>query len=496
MRLALVLGVIGKILRMYSMAFLPPLALALYNANYGNNLGDYDATISFCVAIVATLGGGFLLNRYSEKDQNFRRSEALGVVAGAWLVIAIFTAIPYVMSGMSGVDAFFESISGLTTTGATILSDFNQTDSFFLWRSMSQWFGGLGVIALFVVILPQLGVAGRQIMFAESSDATTDVVSPSVRKSARNLWLLYVGLTSLEMVLLKFVGDMSAFDSICHGLTTMSAGGFSPNPNSIAGYSSPAIEWILIGFMTISGMSFPLLYVGLRRRPLSIVRDGEFRFYIGTLLFAAAGVALVLSHGTFDLTSVRTGLFQSASLISSTGYASVDYAAAPWTDSARAFLVIAMLVGGCAGSAAGGPKAIRNLLSLKYMWAELTRTLHPRGVLPLRHRGRVIPNNAMRSILNLVICYALTYVVVALILVMLGSNFVTAFSASLACVGNIGPGFESVGPMGNFAEIGSASKIVLSIGMWMGRLELVTILALLHPDVIRHLHWRGKFTRN
>jgi trk system potassium uptake protein TrkH len=489
MRFALVLGVIGKILRLFSLAFLPPLALAIYN-------GEEHAAYAFSVAAITTLICGYVLNLASEKDQSFRRSEALGVVGGSWLVIAMFTAIPYLMFGFAPVDAFFESMSGLTTTGATILNNFNQTQSFFLWRSMSQWFGGLGVIALFVVILPQLGVAGRQIMFAESSDATTDVVSPSVRKSARNLWLLYVLLTGLEILLLIFVGNMEIFDSICHGLTTMSAGGFSPNPHSIAGYASPTIEWILISFMIISGMSFPLLYVGLRRRPLAVVKDGEFRFYLGTMLFAALGVALVLSGGVPNLESVRTGLFQSASLISSTGFASVDYTAAPWTDSARMFLIIAMLVGGCAGSAAGGPKAIRNLLSLKYMWSELTRTLHPRGVLPLRHRGKVIPNNAMRSILNLVLCYACTYIVVALLLVLLGSNFVTAFSASLACVGNIGPGFESVGPMGNFAEIGSASKIVLSIGMWMGRLELVTILALLHPDVLRHLRWRGKFNRS
>ncbi|MBC8370827.1 MAG: TrkH family potassium uptake protein [Planctomycetes bacterium] len=494
MRVALVLGVIGKILRLFSLAFLPPLALSLYNAY--QTTGDYHAAIAFSVAAVATLIGGFVLSLAGLKDQNFRRAEALGVVAGSWLIIALFAAIPYVMFGMTSIDAFFESISGLTTTGATVLTDFNQSQSFFLWRSMTQWFGGLGVIALFVVILPQLGVAGRQIMFAESSDATTDVVSPSIRRSARNLWLLYLGLTVLEMLMLNMVGHMPIFDSICHGLTTMSAGGFSPNPESIAGYNSPSIEWILIGFMIISGMSFPLLYVGLRRRPAAIPRDGEFRFYLGTLLFAAIGVALVLSNGVFDLTSIRTGLFQSASLISSTGFASVDYAAAPWTDSARMFLLIAMLVGGCAGSAAGGPKAIRNLLSLKYMWSELTRTLHPRGVLPLRHRGKVIPNNAMRSILNLVLCYALTYLIVALLLVLFGSNFVTAFSASLACVGNIGPGFESVGPMGNFADLNSASKIILSIGMWMGRLELVTTLALLHPDVLRHLRWRGKFSRD
>jgi trk system potassium uptake protein TrkH len=495
MRLALVLGVIGKILRIYSVAFIPPLLLATYNA-YHEIEGDYSAAIGFAVAAMATLGCGFLLNLASEKDQNFRRSEALGVVGGAWLVISIFTAIPYVMFGLTPVDAFFEATSGITATGATILRDFEHTQSFFLWRSMSQWFGGLGVIALFVVILPQLGVAGRQIMFAESSDATTDIVSPSVRKSARNLWLLYVLLTSAEILILFFVGHMGMFDSICHGLTTVSAGGFSTHEHSIAGYNSPTIEWILIAFMIIGGMSFPLLYVGLSRRPLAIIKDGEFRFYLGTMLFAAIGVALVLSKGVPSLESLRMGLFQSASLISSTGFAVADYATDPWPESARAFLIVAMLIGGCAGSAAGGPKAIRNLLSLKYMWAELTRTLHPRGVLPLRHRGKVIPNTALRSILNLVLCYVLTYLIVALLLVALGSDFVTAFSASLACVGNIGPGFESVGPMGSYAEIGSASKIILSIGMWMGRLELITILALLHPDVLRNLRWHGKFFKN
>ncbi|MDP6963125.1 MAG: TrkH family potassium uptake protein [Planctomycetota bacterium] len=489
MRLALVTGVIGKILRLFSLAFIAPLLLAIVNE-------ETNSIHAFGVAMAATIVCGFVFSKASNDQQNFRRSEALGMVGGSWLVIALFAAIPYYMFGFSLVDSFFESVSGLTATGATILEDFNRTQSFFLWRSMTQWFGGLGVIALFVVILPQLGVAGRQIMFAESSDATTDVVSPSVRKSARNLWLLYAGLTVIEILLLKFVGNMGVFDSICHGLTTISAGGFSPNPQSIAGYDNPTVEWILITFMIISGMSFPLLYIGLRRRPLAIFKDGEFRFYIGAMLFAATGVALVLSGGSPNLENVRDGLFQSASFISSTGFASVDYASAPWTDSARAFLLIVMLVGGCAGSAAGGPKAIRNLLSIKYMWTELTRTLHPRGVLPLRHRGKVIPNNAMRSILNLVLVYAMTYITVGLVLVLLGSDFATSFSASLACVGNIGPGFESLGPMGNFADLNGASKVILSIGMWMGRLELVTILSLLHPDVLRHLRWRGKFYRN
>jgi trk system potassium uptake protein TrkH len=490
MRIALVLGVIGRLLKIFCFAFVPPLCLAAWDAWQGD--GSWTEAGHFGISLAVTWCCGWLASLLFVPKADFRRAEALAVVAGTWMVIGHFAAAPYMFAGLSYVDSFFESISGLTTTGATILTDFDAHGrAFFLWRSMTQWFGGLGVIALFVVVLPQLGIAGRQILFAEGSDATTDVISPSVRESARRLWILYCFLTALEMLLLRIVAGMNWFESVCHSLTTMSAGGFSPNGESIAGYANPTAEWIIIIFMIFSGMSFPLIWLGFTRRPREIIRDGEWRFYMMCMAIGAFGVAAMLAGGIPQFEEIRIGLFQSASLISSTGYASVDYAQAPWTDGMRILLLFVMIIGGCAGSAAGGPKAIRNLLSLKFMWREFTRVLHPRGVIPLRHRGHAVPEDAMRAIINLVLSYIVLYLVVGALVVMLGSGLVEGFTASLACVGNIGPGFGAVGPMENFADLHPLSKIILSLGMWMGRLELVTVLVLLHPDVLRRLRWRG-----
>lgn len=493
MRIALVLGVIGRLLQAFCLAFLPPLAMATWD--YFLHDGPLLEIAEFGGAMILTWLSGWLFGRLFEKKPNFRRAEALAVVAGAWLVLAHFAAIPYLLSGLGYVDSFFESMSGLTTTGATILQDFDAHGrAFFLWRSMTQWFGGLGVIALFVVVLPQLGIAGRQIFFAEGSDATTDVISPSVRESARRLWQLYCFLTLLEMGMLHLVGGMGLYESVCHALTNVSAGGFSPHPESIAGYGDPTVEWIVTGFMLLSGVSFPLIWIGFTRRPKEFLRDGEFRFYTLCVLVATGGLALMLSDGFPTMESLRIGLFQTTSLISSTGYASVDYAAEPWTDGMRMMLLFVMLVGGCAGSAAGGAKAVRILLAIKFMWREFTRVLHPRGVIPLRHRGRAVPEDAMRAILNLVLTYVVLVLVVGAVMVLFGSDFVTGYSSALACIGNIGPGFEAVGPMENFAELHPVAKIILTLGMWMGRLELLTVLVLLHPDVLRNLRWRGRRT--
>ena len=492
MRIAPVLGVIGRLLQVFCLAFLPPMALATWDYFYDQTpLLDIA---EFGGAMVLTWSSGWLLSRFFEKKPNFRRAEALAIVAGTWLVLAHFAAIPYLLSGLSYVDSFFESMSGLTTTGATILTDFDAHGrAFFLWRSMTQWFGGLGVIALFVVVLPQLGIAGRQIFFAEGSDVTTDVISPSVRESARRLWQLYCFLTLLEMGMLHLVGGMGLYDSCCHALTTMSAGGFSPNPESISGYANPTVEWIITGFMLLSGMSFPLIWIGFTRRPKEFLRDGEFRFYMLCIFAATGGLAFLLADGVPTMESIRIGMFQVTSLISGTGYASVDYARGEgWTDGMRVLLLFVMLVGGCAGSAAGGPKAIRVLLSLKFMWRELTRVLHPRGVIPLRHRGRAIPDDAMRAILNLVLAFGALELVVGSVMVLFGSDMITGFTSALACIGNIGPGFEAVGPMENYAALHPMAKIILTLGMWMGRLELLTVLVLLHPDVLRNLRWRGR----
>jgi len=482
-RILVILGVVGRLLRAFSAAFIPPILLALWDQ-------DYDTSLHFALALVAAFLVGTFFAFAAPVARMFHRSEALAVVAGTWFIVAAFAGFPYVLEGLAPVDALFESMSGLTTTGATILQDFGaHTRAFFLWRAMTQWFGGIGVIALFVVVLPQLGVAGRQLFFAEASEVT-ESVSPQIHKAALKLWILYGTLTLLLVLLLAAAG-FTPFDAVVHSFTTLSAGGFSPHPESIAGYANPAAEWVLALFMLLAGTSFPLLWKACSARPSALARDEEFRFYFGAMVLGGLAVAAILAFERgFQWDQVRAGLFQSASLISSTGFASVNYD--EWSDGAKAILVAIMLVNGCAGSAAGGAKAIRHLIAFKFLRREVTQMLHPYAVLPLRYGFRVIPPGILRSVVTLVAIYIVGYLAVGILVVVLGADLVTGFSAALACLGNIGPGFDVVGPMGTYAHFPVASKIVLTLAMWVGRLEIVTMLALLHPHVWRNLQLSGR----
>lgn len=489
MRLTLVAGTLGKLLQIFAFAFLAPLALALADALQG---GAWRSVLVFALAAVATAGCGFLAARSFRPGSTLMRAEALAIVAGSWLVVAHFAAIPYWSLGFGYVDGFFESMSGLTTTGATVFTaeDFARCDrATFLWRALTQWIGGLGVIALFIVVLPQLGIAGRQIFFAEFSSATTEIVSPQLRATARRLWLLYVTLTLALALLLLTVAGLPAFDSICHALTTTAAGGFSPNPLSVGGYSNPAAEWIIMVFMALAGISLPLLWVGMFRSPRSLLRDGELQLYLGSLVVLGLGIAFVRTGGLPSGDTLRSALFHAASAISSTGYATEDWNA--WGVEALVLILLLMLICGCAGSTGGGPKVVRLILSFKTVHRELLRVLHPRGVLPIRHRNKPIPEAVLRTILAVVAIYALGWLFSGVALVLLGVPMLPAFSAAVACVNNIGPGFGPFGPMGSYDFLAPAGKVVCAMAMWLGRLEFITVLVLLHPDVIRRVRWRG-----
>lgn len=483
MRLKLVLAVIGRLTRLFSLAFLPPLLLALWERQWGSAL---SYVVAGAAAALFGTAAGF---RY-EAPRLFHRSEAMGVVSGTWLVVAAFAAVPYLFAGLSWDAALFESMSGLTTTGATALEDFSRYDrSFFLWRAMTQWFGGLGILALFVVILPRLGIAGRQLFFAESSSAPGEGVSPQIRDSASKLWMLYGALTLLCTGLLIAAG-MTPYEGLVHAFTTLAAGGFSPNGESILGYHNPAVEWILIPFMFLAGASFPLqLKVFTLQDWRGFWKDEEFVFYGFVTVAGGLACAALLTGGLPTLESLRDGLFQSASLISSTGYASKDYAL--WSDAAHQVLIVVMIVGGCAGSAAGGPKAIRHLLVARHIGRELKQVLHPRAVLPLKYKGRGVPDQVMRAVFTLAVLYVGGYFVFGAVLTLLGTEPVTAFTASLACLGNVGPGLREVGPMGNFAGFSATGRCVLTFAMWIGRLEILTVMALFHPHVWRSLRWTG-----
>lgn len=489
MRLRLVFGVVGTLLRLFALAFVPPFVFALvaWIAGHAHVL----AVVAFLVAGLLAAGVGTLLARGFRAGPLLRRSEALGVVAFTWFTVAVAGAVPYLFYGLGVVDAFFESMSGLTTTGATILTDFGRYDhAFYLWRAMTQWFGGLGVIALFVVVLPRLGIAGRQIFFAEASTASGEALSPQIRETARRLWILYIALTAIQACLLVVTG-YGLYDAIVHSLTTMSAGGFSPNPRSIEGYQNPGAEWVIIVFMILSGTSFTLQYRAFTKRPSAFARDLEFMVYLTVMVVLGLGAAAFLLRTEGGAAwSLRTGMFQLASLMSSTGYASADFNG--WSQALKTILILGMVVGGCAGSACGGAKVIRYILTTKWLRRELTQVLHPRAVISIRYRGVRIPSGVMRAVTTLVFLYILGYGVTGAAVLLIEGDVpvLTGFSAALACLGNIGPAFGKAGPMGSYADFHAVSKTILALSMWVGRLEIVTVIALLHPHVWKNLVWR------
>ncbi|HAK54849.1 MAG: TrkH family potassium uptake protein [Vicinamibacterales bacterium] len=476
MRLAIVLHLTGTILRVFGAAFLAPLLVALYYGETADAIGFVSA------GVLAAAAGQVMRRRVDGREWVLRRVEGMAVVAGTWLLVAVIGSVPYAVAGLGAVDALFESMSGITATGATIFTDFGVFGRGLLfWRSMSQWLGGMGVITLFIAVLPRLAIGGRQLFFTEAPGPTDDGLTPQVRKTAGLLWRLYAGLTLAEFVALRLAG-MSAFDAICHAMTTIAAGGFSPNPESVMGYNSAAVEWIICGFMFLAGANFALQYRALRGRPRALFGDDEFRVYAGIVLVAAVALTgFLVQAGTATVVAVRAGLFQTLSILTTTGYASEDFAL--WNDQARLVLLVLMFIGGCAGSAAGGPKVVRQVLLARYTLLELKKTLHPRAVLPVKLGGKVVPDDVMRAVLVFFLFYLLAFAVCVGLVVALGADIVTGITAATGALGNIGPGFNQVGPMSSYADLHPISKVVLTMAMWVGRLEVLTVLALLRPEV-------------
>jgi trk system potassium uptake protein TrkH len=486
MRLSLVVHVTGLVVRVFGLMFLAPLAVALI---YGESV---DA-VGFAVATVFTSAVGHLMRRAGglaaeDAVEGMRRVEGLAIVSIAWLVIAWFASLPYLWNGLGPIDAMFESMSGLTTTGATVFRDFTAYGrGIFFWRGMTQWLGGMGVIALFVAVLPRLAIGGRELFFAEMSGPDDEKVAPQIRRTAALLWRLYAGLTALETIALRLAG-MSWYDAVTHAFTTLAAGGFSPHPLSIAGYQSPAIEWVIITFMFVAGANFALQYRALLRRDFRLLTDDdELRSYAGVVAVAAVLVAVAISGTQASADVVRMALFQVLSIITTTGYASVDFQL--WSDQAKAILLGLMFIGGCAGSAGGGPKVVRHVLLAKFTLQELRRTLHPRAVLPVKLGGRVVPPNIMQGVVVFFLFYMLTFALCAAVVIILGADMVTGISAAAATIGNIGPGFNQVGPMASYADLHPLSRIVLTLAMWIGRLEVITVLVILRPEAWRSGQW-------
>lgn len=488
MRLTIVFHTAGMLVRMFAVTPLLPMALTAAD-------GEWWETLGFLTTSVASLVLGIVMRRAGGPEVaaaggRIRRVEGFAIVAGTWLLLAHLATLPYVWNGMGPVDAFFEAMSGLTATGSTVLTDFAAFDrSLFLWRALTMWIGGLGVIALFIAVLPRLAVAGRELFFAEAAGPTDEKLTPQLRQTALLLWKVYALITAAEVVALTAAG-MPLFDAVCHSFATIAAGGFSPHQRSIAGYESATIEWIVTGFMFVAGANFALQYRAVRGSRTALVQDEEFRAYAAIVVVGTILVTVFLVRDGLDgAEALRHGAFQVVSIITTTGFASTDFGA--WSEQARMVLFLLMFVGGCAGSAAGGPKVVRHVLMARYTLRELKRTLHPRAVLPVKLGGRVVPEPILRDIHVFMLFYLLTFAVGAAIVVACGADLMTGVTASIACLGNIGPGFESIGPMANFAGLHPISKVVLALQMWIGRLEVLTVVVFFRLEPWRSVRWTG-----
>ncbi len=439
-----------------------------------------ETYLGFLVAALSSSLLGILLRSFGERTADPSRREALIGVLFLWLIIPAFAAIPFVLSGhLSPLNAMFESMSGFTTTGATVIRDFDSfPKSLFMWRSLIQWFGGVGIIVLFIAVLPQLAIAGRQLFFAEAPGPTEEKLSPRLRNTSNAVLYVYVGLT-IACIMLYWFGGMSFYDAIAHAFTTLAAGGFSPNPLSFQEYA-PILSWISVIFMALAGANFALLYRAFSGRPRTLIRDPEFRTYIAIAVIGALLIAYFIRHLYTPSGALRHGFFQSLSILTTTGYASTDFAL--WPENAQMILLVLMFVGGSAGSAGGGIKVVRWLMIVKNTAREVRQTLHPRGVFPVRLGGRVVPEEVLRAVAAFITLYIGLFASTTALLVAFGADFVTAFTATIACIGNVGPGLASVGPMANFADLHPISRGLLTFAMYAGRLEVVTVFVVFDPQ--------------
>ena len=429
---------------------------------------------------LAALVGGVAWRLGSSEGEPSRREALLSVLL-LWIVVPFVGAWPYVLDGgMSFVDGLFESMSGFTTTGATVLRDFGAFGpELFLWRALSQWVGGVGIIVLFIAVFPQLAIAGRQLFFAEAPGPTEDRMTPRLRNTASAVLIVYVGLT-LACALGYLATGMGPYDAVAHAFTTLAAGGFSPQARSFEGFSAGS-QWVAIVFMVFAGANFALQFRALTGRPRLLLRDPEFRTYLSIAAVAGLAVAWLIRDATSGgLEAVRHGLFQSLSILTTTGYASTDFAL--WSGPAQTVLILLMFVGGSAGSAAGGIKVVRLMIVAKNTAREVRRALHPRAVLPVRIGARAVPEEVLRAVAAFITLYVALFVAVAAALALQGADFTTAFTAAIACLGNSGPGFGAVGPMANFADLPDLSKGVLTFAMYAGRLEVVAVFVIFTAD--------------
>ncbi len=481
MRLNYLSNALGLILKDVGlMTFIPVLVALVYS--------EWYCSLSFlCAGLIALLLGCLLqrLDRYTNENtlNDIKRSEALIVASLSWILFGIIGSIPFLFNGFSIVDSLFESVSGITTTGATILTSFDIPKSLLFWRSFLQWLGGMGIIVLFVAILPQFAVAGRQMFFAETTGPTEEKLTPRIKNTASALWIVYASLTLLCAVCLKIAG-MSAFDSVCNAMSTLAAGGFSPNPESIGGYNSSAIIYIITFFMFIAGTSFVIQSKVITKLDLRYFwKSEEFRFYTKVILFVSillAGVLFFENNFTIEH-SLSAAFYQVLSLSTSTGSSSENYQL--WCFNAKLILFLSMFLSSCSGSAGGGVKMTRWILIYKYIKNEMYRILHPNAVMSVKIDKISVSNNVIKQTIFFMGMFFIIYVITAFLICAIEKNIVIGATSAIASLGIVGPALGNViGPMGNYSSLCDITKIIFIVNMLIGRLEIIPFLVLFRKE--------------
>ncbi|MDY6789755.1 MAG: TrkH family potassium uptake protein [Thermodesulfobacteriota bacterium] len=422
----------------------------------------------------------------SEKTNSISQREGMAIVAMGWTAAGLFGALPfYIGTDFSFIDAFFESVSGFTTTGSSIIANIeSQSKGLLFWRSFIQWLGGMGIIVLSLAILPFLGLGGMQLYKAEVPSPVPDKLKPRIRDTARLLWKVYA-LISMAEVILLMLGGMDLYHALCHTFTTMPTGGFSTQNTSIAHFNSVYFDIIFIVFMLLAGINFSLHYQMLKGKPLAFWRDSECRFFFGGVILLTAVVSFNIYGSVYEKVgeAIRYGAFQVVSIVTTTGYATADYE--KWPAMSQFILLICMFLGASAGSTGGGVKCLRVMLCFKFCYKELFSIIHPRAVTHIKIGGKTVPEDVMRSILGFLALYIGIFALSSVLLAGLGVDLVTSFGAVAACIGNIGPGFGMVGPAENFSQIPYLGKWLLIWCMLLGRLEIFTVIIFLVPEFWR-----------
>ena len=487
------LNLVGTLAKFLGLSALLPAAVAI---GYG------ETAWPFLAAAAITSGLGFAVERATAgAERRVSIREAFLVVSATWLVAAAFASLPYIFAGGqlgNPIDAYFEAMSGFTTTGASVVTDYDELSrSIAMWRQFTQWLGGMGIIVLALAVLPRLRVGGRQLMESELPGPETAHFSERIKETAQRLWILYVGLTAAEAIALVTLGwlglddRMTPYEAVAHAFTTMPTGGFSTQANSLEAFSAAA-QWIVVVFMVIAGANFALMYRALlRRRPRVFARDEEFRLYVGMLAVSSAFLsAQIASYGIAEgEAAIRAGVFQTVSIVTTTGFASTDFAL--WPTLSLLTIFAFMFAGGSAGSTAGGIKVIRHLLLGKVLRRELDQTVSPELVMPIRLNGSPVDERTLRAIVTFVLLYVGIWAVGGAVIATdsaitgAGLGALDSLAVSATALGNVGPAFGVAGPFGSFDPLGDASKLMLIMEMWVGRLEILPVAVL----ITRH-YWR------